>query len=317
LSLVTMASLASLAGSCAIMARRAGWDRRHAVLVGLTVAAIGTTAEPVRWTIFLGQVNLILLGMVAADCLAPRTRWPRGLLIGIAAAIKLTPLVFVLFFLPQRQWRTSTTAIGSFVAASLLGVVVAPIDSREYWLDAALDPSRIGGIGYAGNQSLRGALHRLGLPVSVELALWLGGATAVVIACSVAVHRLRNQGQDTEAVVVVAATGLLCSPVSWSHHWVWAVPGAVLLVRRLPARSACLALAGDGLVFLVAPHWRVPHADEPERWAIWQHIAADSYVWIALAVVFAVAIGNRHPLQRYMNGRLNRSEQSRGRCRCS
>ena len=112
--------------------------------------------------------------MVAADCLLPRTPWPRGMLIGIAAAIKLTPLVFVLFFLPQRQWRTSSIAIGSFLAASLLGFFVAPIDSREYWLHAALDPSRIGRIGYAGNQSLRGALHRLGLPVSLELVLWLG-----------------------------------------------------------------------------------------------------------------------------------------------
>jgi len=240
--------------------------------------------------------------MVAADCLLPRTPWPRGMLIGIAAAIKLTPLVFVLFFLPQRQWRTSSIAIGSFLTASLFGFFLAPIDSREYWLHAALDPSRIGRIGYAGNQSLRGALHRLGLPVSLELVLWLGGITAVVIACLVAVYRLRSQGQDTLALLVVAATGLLCSPISWSHHWVWAVPGAILLARRLPARGAYLALVGGGVVFLVAPHWRVPHADEPERWEIWQNIIADSYVWIALAVVLGAAIGSRHRLQRYVNG---------------
>lgn len=46
-------------------------------------------------------------GLVAADCLTCQPRWPRGLLVGIAAAIKLTPAAFVLFFLLRRDYRAA------------------------------------------------------------------------------------------------------------------------------------------------------------------------------------------------------------------
>ena len=59
--------------------------------------------EPVRNTLNYGQVNVALMALVAADCLAAAPRWPRGALVGLAAAVKLTPAAFVLFFLLRRD----------------------------------------------------------------------------------------------------------------------------------------------------------------------------------------------------------------------
>jgi len=50
------------------------------------------------------------MALVALDCLVAKPKWPRGMLIGVAAAIKLTPAVFVLFFLLRRDYRSAVTA---------------------------------------------------------------------------------------------------------------------------------------------------------------------------------------------------------------
>ena len=205
--------LAGLAGSRRDHGPSRWLDRRHAVLAGLTVAAVGTSVEPVRFEIFLGQVNLILLGIVArcltVCCLVPHGRAGshRHRRSYQAHTIGLRAVLLAAATVADLLDRDS----GSFPAASLLGIFLAPIDSREYWLHAALDPSRIGRIGYAGNQSRPGALHRLGLPVSLELALWLGGVTVVVIACLAAVIGSAVKAKTRWLCWVVVATGLLLS----------------------------------------------------------------------------------------------------------
>ena len=96
---MNLASVAGLTATALVVSWRLfGWNQR-ALLTGLVVSAGAMVFEPVRSTIGFGQVNLILMGLVALDCLLPKTRWPRGLLLGLAIAIKLTPAVFVLFFL--------------------------------------------------------------------------------------------------------------------------------------------------------------------------------------------------------------------------
>ena len=89
--------------------------------------------EPVLETFEFGQVNLVLMGLVAVDCLAPRTRWPRGLLIGIAAAIKLTPAAFVLFFLLRRDVRAAVVTVVTAAVATGIGFVVDATSSARYW----------------------------------------------------------------------------------------------------------------------------------------------------------------------------------------
>ncbi|SMC80458.1 glycosyltransferase 87 family protein [Lentzea albidocapillata] len=236
---------------------------------GLGLVALCLLLEPLRITLDMGQVNLILFGLVAADCLLPRTPWPRGLLIGVAAAIKLTPAIFVLFFLSRKRWRPTLTAAAAFAGCGLLAWVVAPGQSKQFWFHAMLDPERVGGLAYSANQSLRGLLFRLGAPEVV----WFAAVAAVLVLTVVLLPRLRD---DLTAVVAVAAAGLLISPVSWSHHWVWIAPALLLVNGRV--RIAVAA------VFAVGPHWLLPTAGDRElAWTWWQHVAGNAYVWLGLA----------------------------------
>ncbi len=291
----TVAGLTLLTVACVVSARHAFGPGPAAAMAGLGVAAVSLLFEPVRATLDFGQINLVILGLVVADCLLPRTPWPRGALIGLAAAIKLTPAFFVLFFLPRRQWRPVLTAFASFVGFGLLGAALAPTDSREYWFGALLDPGRVGGLPFVGNQSLHGVLVRLGLPDEVRSVLWALLGLAVVALVWVAVVRTRRAGADLAGLLAVAAGGLLISPVSWSHHWVWVAPGVVLLaavVRRRPRLAwAAVPLV---LLFVVAPQWLLPYRDGRElRWHWWQHLVGNAYVWTALAVLVALVLAYR------------------------
>jgi alpha-1,2-mannosyltransferase len=266
--LFTAAGIALFTAACTVAAQR--------IQVGFGLAALCLLFEPLRGGADLGQINMILIGLVAADCLLPRTPWPRGMLVGIAAAIKLTPAIFVLFFLSRGQWRPALTAVGTFAGAGLIGWVLAPDQSKRFWFDAMLDPQRVGGLAYTSNQSLRGLLFRLGVHESVWMVLCL-----VVLAVTVLMlPRLRD---DLTALVAVAAAGLLISPVSWSHHWVWIAPALLLLHGRVRIAVA--------VVFAVGPHWLLPATGGKElEWAWWQHLIGNAYVWLGLAFLVWCAV---------------------------
>jgi alpha-1,2-mannosyltransferase len=266
--LFTAAGIALFTAACVLAAP----DAR----AGLGLAALGLLLEPLRGGLDLGQVNMVLLGLVAADCLLPRTPWPRGLLVGLAAAIKLTPAIFVLFFLSRGRWRPALTAVTTFAACGLLGWACAPDESEQFWFHAMLDPHRVGGLAYSANQSLRGLLFRLDVPESG----WLVAVVAVLAVTIVVLPRLR---EDLTALVAVAAAGLLVSPVSWSHHWVWVVPALMLLRGRV--RIVVVA------VFAIGPHWLLPTAGDRElAWTWWQHLLGNAYVWLALAFLCWCAV---------------------------
>ncbi|HEX7306346.1 glycosyltransferase 87 family protein [Lentzea sp.] len=268
--LFTAAGIALFTAACHVAASRTSSPN-----AGFGLAALCLLLEPLRGGTDLGQINMILIGLVALDCLLPRTPWPRGLLVGLAAAIKLTPAIFVLYFLSRRRWRPALTAIGTFTAAALTGWALAPAESARFWFHAVLDPQRVGGLAYTANQSLRGLLFRLGAPEP----LWIALCLAVLVLTAFALRRQH----DLTALLVVAAAGLLISPVSWSHHWVWIAPA--LLVLHGWVRVAVTA------VFAVGPHWLLPSAGDRElAWAWWQHLAGNSYVWLALGFLAWCAI---------------------------
>ncbi|GAB1514414.1 glycosyltransferase 87 family protein [Actinophytocola sp. KF-1] len=283
---LTAVSLAALAAVAVVVARRP-------VTLVAAAFAFGVVLEPVRLTLSFGQVNLVLMVLVVADCLLPRTWWPRGALIGLAAAVKLTPFAFLLFFAAHRRWRPVCTAVGAFVAVSLLVWVIAPADTPAYLSTVLGDPTRIGGLTYTGNQSLNGFWHRLGLADGLTTALWLTSALAVAALGWLAVRRARAAGDDLGALLAAAIAGLLASPVSWSHHWVWAMLAGVWLVPRLrdwhwPGRIA--AVAGL-LVFVAPPHWVLPNRYDRELdWAWWQHVVGNEFTWFGLALLVVTAV---------------------------
>jgi alpha-1,2-mannosyltransferase len=262
------------------------WAAPSAV-VPVVAVALALVLEPVRTTLTFGQVNLLLMAMVACDCLLPRTRYPRGLLIGLAAAVKLTPAVFVLFFLARRQVQPAVTTVVTFAAATGAGMLFAPADSLRYWYTTIFDPDRIGGAAFATNQSLRGALTRLDLPAGLTQMVWIFLAVVVL---AVVWRGARRSPDPVVALLVVAAGGLVVSPVSWSHHWVWIVPALAYFAVHSRRR---VLLVGVAAVFTVG-HRFLPHARNRElEWTWWQHFVGDSYLLTALAFLTWAAVGAR------------------------
>jgi len=238
--------------------------------------------EPVRNTLNYGQVNVALMALVAADCLVVAPRWPRGALVGVAAAVKLTPAAFVLFFLLRRDGRAAGLAAVSFCACAIVGFVLAWRDSVEYWTSVIFQASRAGSPVYAGNQSIQGVLARAGLdPHSPAGAMtWLVlSAVAIGLAC-LGMRRAFGASADAWALSLNALAGLLISPISWSHHWVWG-EAAVLTLAILSGRGRARDRRADAAVHL--GRTGRPHGAGPVRWRLWLAIA------VAGAVMFAVS----------------------------
>jgi alpha-1,2-mannosyltransferase len=251
--------------------------------------------EPVRDTLGFGQVNVLLMALVSLDCLAPSPRWPRGSLTGLAAAVKLTPAAFVLFFLARRDWRAAGAAAASFLAVTAGGFAAAGPDSVRYWTSAVFQPGRAGSPQSASNQSILAILARTGLgpQTAAGLAIWLAvSAAAVAVACR-GMRRAIAAADDCLALTLNAFAALLISPVSWSHHWVWCVPALLTLAALGVSHQSALPLAaaGSGLaLFATAPQFWFPHGRNVElSWTGWPQAVCSSYVCFAAVVLLLAA----------------------------
>lgn len=267
--------------------------RRTLVWAALAAAAAALTLEPVYSTLDYGQVNILLMVFVAADCLPKKTPWPRGMLIGFVAAVKLTPAAFVLFFLVRKDFRAAVTTVVSFVAFGALGFLLTRADSWQYWTETLFDSGRIGTPAYPANQSITGVLARLGTDESLRSVLWLAASAAALVLAAVAMHRAFAAGATGLALCVNALLALLASPVSWSHHWVWVAPLLLLVgVEAYRRRSVLLGVAvlASWALFVIAPHWRLgPGRWEGTGWPLWDQFLASAYVWWAVGVMVVVA----------------------------
>ncbi|QWF83620.1 glycosyltransferase 87 family protein [Amycolatopsis sp. CA-230715] len=288
---ITLVSAAALVTTTALVARRLYGTGRAAAIAGFGAAAVSLLFEPVRKTVEFGQVNLLLMGLVALDCLSPRTRWPRGLLIGLAAAIKLTPAVFVLFFLVRRQYRPAAVSVASFAGFGLAGYALAPSDTAGYWFGVLLHPERIGGTTYPFNQCYQAILHRLLPDGTVLSALWFALVVLTIGLAVLAAARARAAGDDVTALLAVALGGLLASPVSWSHHWVWVVPAGIAMVHRFGSTWRGRALIAAVLaVYAVGAHAFLPDRGAELDWSWWQHLLGSSYVLVGFGALVVLAL---------------------------
>lgn len=224
--------------------------------------------EPVRETVGFGQINVLLMALVVFDCLVRNPRWPRGLLVGVAAAIKLTPAVFVLFFLLRGDRRAVLTTGAAFAGTTALGFVFNWSGSVRYWTETLFDTGRIGAVTARSNQSVKALLARLG----IDGGLWLVLAALVLVLGVLAVRRALADGRPTLALGYVALAALPISPVSWSHHWVWAVPVVLslgVLAWRTRAWAPTLLAGGGLLLFLAARTGGGPVATRGRRRGCW------------------------------------------------
>lgn len=273
-------------------------NRWGAVILLLAVINLG----PWRETLAFGQVNILLMGLMAADLLARNQRWNqgfpgRGFLVGVAAGIKLTPLVFGLYFLVRKDWRGLFNMAGGFAATVLLGWLVRPAESFRFWLEILPDTSRIGGAGYVDNLSIKGALLHFGVPEAGVTLPWLLLSLLVTGVGAMVIKAASDQGARVVAISATALTMLLISPVSWSHHWVWmaaVLPAFAWTLRETPHRHRVTrwlmggVLGASIIVFFFSPK-RIGEAlgaenldfQTPEPWLM----ASSAGVFCAVAIL--------------------------------
>lgn len=255
-----VASVAALAYASYITLKLAGY--RPSWRVTAAVIAIGMTLQPMYSTLFLGQVNLFLLALVLADIWRIARGRTAGVGIGLAAAIKLTPLIFIPLLLFGRRKRDGLIAIATFLASVLVGYLIVPGDSGLYWLHDLTDTARVGGY-YISNQSPYGMAIRVAGSVA-EVGKWYIVVPIVLGLIGLAAGAVfARHGDWLSAASVTGMTGLLVSPVSWTHHWVWILPALAVLVQG--SRRARIAAVLTYLVFAIAPLWFTPRHGGPSE----------------------------------------------------
>lgn len=227
------------------------------IMIGVLVAMCAY-AMPLRDQIRFGQVDILLVAMCLADIMPGRTRWPRGLLIGLATAIKLVPGVFVIYFLVTGRRREAVTAAVAAVAATLATFLVLPADSADYWFRALFDSDRLGSNAATANQSIRGMLLRLHWPDAVTSLLWLACVALVAYFGFRSARRAWLAGDEIRGIAITGLIAVLVSPVAWIHHLAWLVVvfGAIVGDGRDRRRIALGAAVWVFYLFAV-PWWGI------------------------------------------------------------
>ncbi|MFI5711032.1 glycosyltransferase 87 family protein [Kribbella sp. NPDC051620] len=287
--LMTMLSAVSLLTVAFVTVRtvRPLWSRDRALVAGLSFAALGLLLEPVRSTFGMGQINLVLLALLLVDLLGYTPRRFRGVLVGVATGIKLTPGIFIVFLLVTKRFREAAVATAATAGTLLLGYLVMPGPTVDFWTRYIFDPGRPGPAHYISNQSIRGAIARITQGSTMTAPLWLLGAMIIGTAGLLIARRLYAAGRPLDALVATGVTGLLVSPISWSNHWVWALP-AVAVVWSWAARSTAMKVfaATWTVVFLTGLPWHAPWAHDQEfHHTFPQALVGNSYAIAAIALL--------------------------------
>lgn len=267
---------------------------------------------PVSQTLAFGQLGIVLVALVVLD-LAPGPRvlggrrlLPEGVLTGVAAALKLTPMIFVIYLLAVRRWRAALVTTVAAGACTILAAVVLPGASLDFWGRLARGDTGLGhSLIYYTNQSVYAdAVRALRLaPLGSVLGL---AASAAVVAIGVWAGAVWHRaGEIRFAVVLVGVASLLASPVSWLHHFVWVVPLAFSLVelvqRRPPVLPTWLTLLGWAFVgwVIVSPYRRLPNGGDLELlWTPGQHVLASVTAVLGVALLLAAGLVGRRVARR-------------------
>ena len=238
--------------------------------LGLLGIAVVLAVEPIRTTLGYGQVNTMLMALIVADLLpdrpGQRRRIPQGILIGLAAAIKLTPALFVIFMFLIGKRRAAITAIISFAVFTGIGAILLFGESVVFFGGLSGGDTRTASPLYTGNQSLLGVFFRLGdsSRTTTVLGLAVAGVLAV-LGCLVAAYWWANN-EKVFAVAIVGITTCLASPLSWTHHYVWILPlGMAVLSPGVPRWARYIGGLWVVWVCICLPLAVLPYAGGRER----------------------------------------------------
>jgi alpha-1,2-mannosyltransferase len=270
--LMTVASLVALAGTVWLTLGALGWDgrRRATALAGVVAAALWM--EPVQRALHLGQIELLLMLLIVWDICQPDGRRWKGAGIGIAAGIKLVPLIFIPYLVLTGRLRQAAAATAAFAGTVVVGFVFLPHASAKWWLTGYFwHAGNVGDVGSLLNQSLFGLVTRAIANAAHATPVWLGLSVVIGLLGLGAAAVLDRRGHAVAGWLTCALTGLLVSPISWDHHWVWVVPAIALFTdTALRARGAArwawwvLAVAVASLFAAWPHHYTGPVAFVPQ-----------------------------------------------------
>jgi alpha-1,2-mannosyltransferase len=224
--------------------------RRAKYALLATVIGLPTGALVMHFNV--GQVTVFLMLLVLIDLTRRPGRF-QGIGIGIAAGIKLTPLIFIVYLLLTRRFRAAAVATASFLATVLIGFLLMPGASVAWWSRHMLDTERMQATGPTGafNQSMNGVLGQLPGVLSAQ-GLWLALALVVGIAGLGIATWASRRGVEAAGILACAVTGLLISPLSWPQHWVWLIPGFALWMWWARRRRSVAHAVGVASLWLVS-----------------------------------------------------------------
>jgi alpha-1,2-mannosyltransferase len=233
-------------------------SKRRSLVIAVAASAVGTLAfEPLRSNLDYGQINLLLMLLVVVDITRVRGR-ARGLCVGVAAAIKLTPLLYLAYFVIDRDRRSALRGTATFFVLTALSWLILPTASTHYWLHEAFTPSRTGPVGSVSNQSWNGVAHRAPFHGGAAgVVLWIL-ASLVTLSVGILAARWLAEGRRViDALLALALCEVMVSPISWSHHWSWVIVIPIVLVARWGEGDRVLnvALLGLALVAVAEPYW--------------------------------------------------------------
>jgi alpha-1,2-mannosyltransferase len=262
---------------------------RWAPLAYGVVLVVLVWSRPVQDNLGDGQIDILLMAACMADLLVRRPRWPRGMLIGLAAAIQVAPAIFAVYLLVSRRWRTFWVALATAAGATLLGAIVMPGPSVRFFTKLLFESNRVGNVAYFSNQSLWGITARATLGLWHTPLLVLGLAAIAVAGLAAAAYVDRRD--LARAVVIVGLVWTLVSPVTWIHGDVWILPALGLVV----ADGRSWWRAAVALVGLAALVFQVPNLDHhPGLVHLPTPVAAaltDAYGLVALVLLVVLAAG--------------------------
>jgi alpha-1,2-mannosyltransferase len=264
---------------------------RHVRGIVVTITALGLWLEPVRTTFNYGQINLFLAALLLAGAVAGK-EWMAGFSVGIAAGVKLTPAITGLYYLLQRRWSAVIWSVVFFVATIGVALVVLPDETVRYFTKLIFDPGRTGPVWSAINQSLRGAIARL---AGQDLtSLWLVAAVAAGLLGLWVAWVCLKADDRAAAFLAVQLTGLLISPISWSHHWVWVLPLLLWCLfgprqRLTPVRVLTVAWLVATCSYVVSILISFQYIDQPASRPGWQ--SGLGVIYPLLGIVTLVIIG--------------------------
>ena len=284
--------VAALFGIMAMACHRLSLQPWWAWAAALT--GFATCLDTMSSNLYYGQINIFLILLVTADVLGYTPKPVRGIGVGIAAGIKLTPAAFGVIFLVRKDWWSVARSAGFFLLTAVIGFIFRPRESVYFWTEEFFATDRGGDVFYPPNQGLGGMLSRGLVDAGVvekltPIILVLFAAASIFVA-----YRLEQRGRSVEALLIVVLGISLGGPFAVSHHWagVVLVLPLIFTVREQGLRFLLTVAAGAWIV----PSYKLVAEEKAQEfaWPLWFNSNIIGLMGLAIFVGYLIfAIGGR------------------------